>query len=377
MKSCKIMIMTASIGHGHNQVAKVMRENLLKENNQLEIKIVDFMEILENLFGKIIITAYLKIIDTFPSWYHFIYYTTSKINKGEKVKDLFAYRYKKKVLNIIQEYNPDAILFTNPFLLIIVGYLKKLEKINAYTAVMITDYTAHSIWINSYVDRYFVGCEELKSELIIKGIPKNRIEISGIPIDKKFYMENNKYAIRNTLGFKVEIPTILIMGGGLGLGSIDGVLTSLNSIKHPLQLIVVTGTNHTLKKKLDNRIEGFNHLLKVFGFCDNIYELMDCADLLISKSGGVTVTEAINKKLPMLIVDPIPGQELENAKYLLKIGVGILISEPKEIKEKLEDLMIDNQKLLKEMQERCRPLVEESVAKIILEDIKNDKSYIM
>ena len=377
MSNKKIIIMTASIGHGHNKVALATKESLLKENKNLDIKIVDFIKVIESLFDQLILSAYFKIIDTFPSWYHYIYSITSKMSKDGKVKDLFAHRYKKKILNIIEDFKPDAIIFTNPFILTIVGYLKKIGKINTYTAAIITDYSAHNIWLNPYINKYFVASKELRKELINKGITEEKIIVSGIPIHKKFYDECNIDQIISKLDIEKKLPTLLVMGGGMGVGAIEEVLDNINLIKESLQIIVVTGTNKALKEKIENKLDKYRHKIRVLGFVDNIHELMHCSDLLISKSGGVTVTEAITKKLPMLIADPIPGQELENADYLTKAGLGILINDISEVRDKVQELLFENSTVYKEIKSKLNDIniinSNEIIAKTILNDTKTYK----
>ena len=372
MSNKKIIIMTASIGHGHNKVALATKESLIKENKNLDIKIVDFIKVIESLFDQLILSAYFKIIDTFPSWYHYIYSITSKMSKDGKVKDLFAHRYKKKVLNIVEDFRPDAIIFTNPFILTIVGYLKKIGKIDTYTSAIITDYSAHNIWLNPYINKYFVASEELRKELIDKGIFAEKIIVSGIPIDKKFFEECSREQIINKLDMKENLPTLLVMGGGLGVGAIEEVLDNINLIKESLQIIVVTGTNRALKQKIESKLEKYRHKIRVLGFVDNIHELMNCSDLLISKSGGVTVTEAITKKVPMLIVDPIPGQELENADYLTKAGLGILVNDISEVRDYIQELLFDNSNLYKEIKLNLNSINKINSNEIIAKTILND-----
>jgi len=151
----KIMIMTASVGCGHDQAAKVIKEYLLDKQDNIEIEIIDFIDIFPSTLGGIIKTTYLKMIDIVPSWYNLIYKGTMKFNQQNNVSSIFAHKYKKKILTLIEASNPDIILFTNPFSSTLVSHLKRKNKINTYTASIITDYTAHSVWLDPTIDSYF------------------------------------------------------------------------------------------------------------------------------------------------------------------------------------------------------------------------------
>lgn len=369
----KIMIMTASVGSGHDEAAKVIEQELLDKYKNIEIETIDFIDIFPGPVGQFIKSTYLKIIDKVPSWYNILYQLTSKLNQQNKVSSIFGYKYEKKIRALIEASNPNMILFTNPFPSTLVSHLKRKKKINIYTASIITDYTAHSVWLDPTIDSYFVGSDILKEEMVGKGINPSKIHVTGIPIDKKFNISVNKDEKTIELGLKANLPTVLIMGGGLGLGSIYEILETTDKIDRPLQLIVVAGKNKSLKHSLEKRKYNSKHNVKILGFCDNVHELMACSNLLVSKAGGLTMTEAVTKRLPILVFDPIPGQEIKNAKYFSYMGVAKYLKDLKDIKSTIEELLYEKPYKIDRMIRSCslvsKPQAREEIVQYILKEI--------
>ncbi len=362
----RIVIMTASIGHGHDQAAENIKRAIAAIDGAAEIEIMDFMKLLHPTISQFIISTYLRMIDVFPSGYHFLYQMTKRLNTQNKVSDLISHRYKKKIAVIVAEKKIDMIVFTNPFASVLVSSMKKKGKLKLPTATIITDYTAHPVWLDETIDMYFVACDELKQELIERGISPHRIFVSGIPIHEKFDLSVDRDKIIREQGLDPHLPTLLVMGGGLGLGPIKEILDSIGSINQPLQLLVVAGKNSQLQLELENKRYNSLHKVKIYGFCNNINELMGISHLLISKSGGLTMTEAISKGLPTIIVDPIPGQEVINARYFSSIGAARLVDELENLKDSIEDLLFNNPDKRNEMlliaRAAARPRASSSIA---------------
>lgn len=373
----RILIMTASIGSGHDQAAATIARSILSRDNAADVEVIDFMNILHPTISQFIINTYLKMIDFFPTGYHFIYHITKKFSTQNKVNDLISYRYQKKIKKLIIAKNPDMIVFTNPFPSVLISTLKKKGSINIPTATIITDYTAHPVWLDDTIDLYFVGSNELKESIVGNGISRERIFVSGIPIHEKFDLQLDKEKIQIKEAINPSLPSLLIMGGGLGLGPIKEILDIVDEIRRPLQLLVVAGKNQQLKAELESRSYQATHSVKIYGFCDNIHELMEISDLLISKSGGLTMTEALNKQLPTIIVDPIPGQEVVNAEYLSRLGAARLLEDLKDLKKNIEELLYVDPENRGEMEKKAasvaKPKASVNIAQVILRHINTHK----
>lgn len=369
----RLMIMTASIGCGHNQAAKVIEKKLLEKDDRIQIEILDIIDIFPPAIGQFIKNTYIKIIDRTPNWYKLLYKITERLNRADKVNSIFLYKHIKKTYRLIEEFNPHIILFTNPLPLILVSYLKRKNKITSYTATIITDYTAHRVWLDPSINTYFVGSSILKGQMVKRGINSLKIQVTGIPVDEKFIRPINRNRKMAELGLDINLPTILIMGGGLGLGSIEEILNTTNQINRPLQLLVVAGKNQDLEKRLRFKAYNPKHRVRIFGFSNNIYELMACSQLLVSKAGGLTMTEAVNKKLPILVYDPIPGQEVKNAQYFSHLGAARYLKGLEDVRISIEELLYEEAykryKMVKSCSKICKPEAAEDIAQFILEKL--------
>ena len=186
-----------------------------------------------------------------------------------------------------------------------------------------------------------VGAAVSREELLARGIPSERIQVLGIPIDPKFSKPLNREQLQQRLGLDPKLFTVLICSGGFGTGPIAESVLALSKIATPLQLLVVTGKNSALLRQLEAKQAQIPHRLKLYGFADNMEELMTLADLMVTKPGGLSCTEAIAKGLPLLLVSPIPGQETRNAKILIKEGIAVRVPRLQEFPKLLEQLRND------------------------------------
>jgi len=366
----RIVIFTASIGSGHDQAAENLKRQLLAIGPGVDVEVIDFMNILHPTISQFILSTYLKLIDLFPSVYHYIYHITEKISTQGKVSDLITYRYQKKITRLLSSKYTDMIVFTNPFPAALVSSLKKRGRVNIPTATIITDYTAHSVWLDEMTDMYFVGCDELKQDLIKRGVSSKKIIVSGIPIHEKFDLPIDKVSVAREIGLDPNLPTVLVMGGGLGIGPIKEVLDIVEGINCSMQILVVAGSNDQLKTELEARTYGDKHMIKIFGYCNNMHELMTVSELLISKSGGLTMTESISRGLPIIVVDPIPGQEVVNATHFSNLGAARLIEDLSGLKDCIIELLFINPEkrsaMVKRSYSAAKPNAAKNIASILL-----------
>ncbi|MBA2123415.1 hypothetical protein B9J78_00480 [bacterium Unc6] len=203
--------------------------------------------------------------------------------------------------------------------------LKSKGEISASLIAVITDFDAHPYWFSKYVDEFIIPTEEMKEEFISYGIEANRIHAFGIPIHPGFSKTQNKLALKTKLGMRKDLPTILVMGGGWGLGPIEKIVQHLNGSKMALQLIIVAGKNEALYDKLKKISPEPNISIKNFGYVNNIDELMEISDIAITKPGGLVASELLTKGLPAVLIDVIDGQERANGNYLISKGVACRI----------------------------------------------------
>jgi processive 1,2-diacylglycerol beta-glucosyltransferase len=234
----------------------------------------------------------------------------------------------------------------------------------------LTDYAPHSYWINEGVDYYVVPAQEIKERFIVKGVPEEKIKVYGIPIRAKFGFPLDKQAIVQKLGLNLHVPILLIMGGGQGLGPIKDAVKSLMKLEMNLQMIVIAGTNKKLLTWLKKAAMTSNKKILHYEFADNVEELMEISTAIVTKPGGMTTSESLAKGLPMIIINPIPGQEMRNTDFLLSKGIGIRIDQTSNIGEEIELLLKSPERLAamrRAAQENGKPDAALDVAKLILD----------
>jgi processive 1,2-diacylglycerol beta-glucosyltransferase len=227
---------------------------------------------------------------------------------------------RREFLDYIRELRPDVIICTYPTIAGVLGELRLKDTLQIPIVSVVTDYAVHSQWVNPGVDLYIVGNQEVSQGLTDRGINPDRIKITGIPVSPKFEQKLNREEIANRLGLLSQRLTFLVMGGAFGvLGGAKGVCRFLVESEEAVQVIVVCGQDEKLYRSLEGLSEeGKNPLLR-FGYIKNVEELMTVADIIITKAGGLTVSEALTKRLPLIIYKPIPGQEEENAYFVERI----------------------------------------------------------
>ena len=307
-----ILILSASIGAGHTKAADALAKNF-----EGDVEIVDFMaqEISAlNFFIKKIYLAALKFI---PDLYDRIYKFTGRRKIGTLTRLLTSSLMYFPFKRLLKKFQPDIVLCTHPFPESAAALWKFLHAKSArkfLLAAVLTDYSLHEIWIFSEVDLYFVATDEMKIELAAQSRPNQEIFAAGIPIGDEF---------SNLKSIEHATPTILIMGGGLGLGSIEETLQDLNNVELPLKIIVVAGQNQNLLTRLKSLQKKICHETEILGYVENIGELMAESDLLITKPGALTMSEAFAAGLPMILHAPIPGPESQNANYAVTNGAAI------------------------------------------------------
>ena len=311
----KVLILSASIGSGHTKAAESISEEF--KSVGVEVEVVDFMsrEISTlNFFTKKIYLAALKFI---PDLYDKIYKFTGARKLGIFTRLAVSTLMYFPFTRLLKKFKPDVVLCTHPFPEAAAALWKFLHAKSArkfLLAAVLTDYSLHEIWIFSEVDVYFVATAQMKAELAAQSRPNQEIYAVGIPIGKNFS------SLKPT---PHSVTTILIMGGGLGLGSIEETLNDLNNVETPLKIFVVAGQNETLLTRLQSVQKDFIHEVKLFGYVENIGELMSMSDLLITKPGALTMSEAFAAGLPMILHAPIPGPESDNARYAVTNGAAL------------------------------------------------------
>lgn len=365
----KILILTTSTGEGHNQAANAISNSFKKSG--YEVMLHDFLKNNSKALSKLFISGYDLSAAVFPSAYGSLY-KVSDTDFTNKLLSALFHTTKKKISSLINSFEPDVILATHPFAVSILGSLKG-KGLTKPVIVIVTDFKPHSTYINDNVDAYVTASQSTANELVKCGIKHNKIYTFGIPIKDEFStFKSDIKSLKND-----EYFNILLMGGSMGLKNISHVVYELLNNSNKLRITVVCGKNEKLKQELLEKYKApiQNKKLHILGFSKDIDSLMDYSDLIISKPGGLTVTEAITKNLPILIPFAIPGQEFDNVDFLTKNGYALYVDSLSKINPCIDDLIL-NPEELNDMRKRLSELSanysKENIVKLANELIKTD-----
>lgn len=373
----KVLIFYGSYGGGHLSAARAINEYIKNNDTDIETMMVDCIEYINKFVNKITTKAYSDMAKRAPWAWGYIY---KKSEKGIIAKfsndsnKLMAYKLNK----LIEEFNPNYVISTHPFSSQMCAYLKKKGKCHFQLATVTTDYAPHDQWLlyHEQVDFFFVAHDGMKKALIQKGISENKIYVTGIPLSNRFLQHYNKKEILSEFGLQEKKKTILFFGGGkMGLGKTKTleILRTLAEDFKNLQIVAISGKNKEMNDHFKEIVSETKRAdsIKVLEFTNKVPELMTIADLVISKPGGLTTTESLASGLPIIIINPIPGQEEENAEFLEEKKVGIWIKKGDNIKEALVSVL-SNPSKMKEMKINARLLAKKNstadICKIILND---------
>lgn len=357
----KILIFYASYGGGHLSAANSIKDYLSNHYENIDVELIDCMKYINKPIEKITTTAYNEMAKKAPWAWGKIYSDSQKgplAHITTRSNQVFAI----KLLRLLREKKPDLIISTHPFGSQMCSYLKRKGKITSKIATILTDFAPHDQWLvgSDYTDYFFVAHNKMKEYLISKNIPENKIFATGIPISNKFLETFNTSKILSSLGLKENLKTVLFFAGGkFGLGksrTLEIFNTFVNDFNN-IQVISISGKNKKMYEEFNQivKIANKTNFIKVFEFVNNVPELMAVSDVVITKPGGLTTTESLVSGLPMIIINPIPGQEEENAQFLEHSNVGIWLKKQMNITETISNFLSDNKKL-KQMKENTKKI---------------------
>ena len=344
--SKKVLIMSASTGGGHNIAARAIKEELESrtiDNMSIECEIVDSLKLVNNTMDKVISRGYEKSALYTPKAYGSVYRfsETTIASKNEFKTNPLTSLMARKFKHLLNESTPDLIIGTHPFPMIALSTLKKNNNIHSLSRSesfykstkvdippmisVLTDYTTHSTWIQNEIDYYIVGHEYVKELLVYEGVDSEKVKAFGIPVEKSFLSHRDRETVLTELGLSPEKLTVLLMGGSFGAGNIKETLEDLIAIDRDFQILVITGRNEHLKDKLSKMLDSTIHNKNIclLGYTNKMNDILASIDVLISKPGGLTTTEALLNDVPMIVPYFIPGQEEENLDFLTNCGAAL------------------------------------------------------
>lgn len=329
---------------GHRCAANAIEKALKITSLGVNILGVNLFNYTNPYSEKAINCLYATVIKRMPQIWEYLYDNPRFVKGTRHIRNMIHWVNSRKIKRLFDEFRPDVIAATQAFPCGMLADFKKIYRYEIPLIGVVTDFFPHSYWAYQNVDYYTVANKESKTRLTELGIEVKKIKLFGIPIDPKFCYTGDKAKIAEKLGIDLSVPVILVMGGGQGLGPIKTIVKSLDGLDINLQLIIVTGTNIKLCNELKNTPFNKKHL--IFGYCGNIEELMDVASIIVTKPGGLTTSESLAKGVIPIIVNPIPGQEENNTRFLLKNKAAFRADSARDIANIARDLLSDKKMFL-------------------------------
>lgn len=350
----RILIATVTAGAGHLQAAMALEEAWRALRPDDEVAKVDLLDHVSRLHRKVYVQGYVKLVEHAPELWGMVFKKTDNPRLARKLTRLrrgFAERTNKRFVKYLKAFQPDAVLCTHYLPVEIMGHLKG-KGFRPLTVCVVTDFEAHTLWMDPAVDLYCVAAGETRASLVARGAREEDIAVTGIPIAARFSQPAGTAAFRKSQGLRNDLPTLLVLGGGFGMGPVAEILGALDKVERPVQVVVVAGRNEELRRELAGR--DHRHPTRVLGFVTNMHEWMAVADLILTKPGGLTTSEALALGKPLFILNPIPGQEAANSDFLLERGAAVKVNRVEDVPYRLDQLL--GSKRLKDLSRAARAL---------------------
>jgi processive 1,2-diacylglycerol beta-glucosyltransferase len=375
----RVLITTVTAGGGHLAAAAALEEawRCLRPDDVVEkIDVLQFCSSLErNVHAK----GYVKIVEHVPELWGMLFKKTDDpklARRLSRLKRALPSVSRSRFKRFLKEFKPDIVLCTHYLPLETLGKTRLRQKESEsrddskggcagphgpLIVTIVTDFEAHALWMDGCVDLYCVAADETKARLVARGATAESIVATGIPISGKFSAAIEPKMVRKHMGLRDDLPIILVLSGGFGMGPVAEILRELDKVTLPFQALGVTGKNEELRRELS--AQDRKHPTQVLGFSRNMHELMAIADLIISKPGGLTTSEALALGKPLLILNPIPGQEVANSDFLLQNGAAAKVNREEDLPFRIGQLL--GSKKLADLARAARKLGRPDAARVI------------
>lgn len=373
LKKKKILIGYLPAGMGHGSAARALGEAFeLKYKDKVDVKVFNGLDysnrFLKNFYSK----GYIFFADHLPKLYGFLYRKTDSntlLNRIIiKIRNLFDRSQVQNLKKFFQKEKPSAIIGFH--IADVVSHWLQEGKIDCFFATVITDFIPHFWLVNKQVDRCYVANRESKDIMHKFGLPYGKLKVAGIPINPVFTKKKDKKILRERFGLERDLFTVLVLGGSFFEKKLRKIVENIIYLKEKIQVIVVVVSNEKVRSEIEELSKKTLMPIKVFGYTKKINDLMDVSDIIISKTGGLICSEALSKNLPMIIINPLPGNEEDNAEYLLKHGAALRAFKLEDIGKIVSDILYDPEELYR-LKHNIKKIAKPNAAFDIAEDIMN------
>jgi processive 1,2-diacylglycerol beta-glucosyltransferase len=336
----RILFLSASVGVGHTAAAAAVCRALAERDPDVESQTVDSYKYAASIFSKVVADGYIGMVKTVPQVYRYIY------DRAERATQVGAFRKwvsqftAANLRALIAETRPSVVVCTHAFPCGVMSEYKALFDHDLPIAGIVTDFVVHPFWIYRNVNAYAVATAEMRATLLSRGVSADRVTVSGIPVDPRFGRPRlDRLGLRRALDLPTDRRLVLMMGGGLGIGPLELMMRALGEVEQPVAGAIIVGRNKGLERRVLAAAERTEYPLRVFGFVDNVFDYMHASDVLLSKPGGLTSSEALAAELPMILVKPLPGQEERNTRYLVNRRAAIRTNGSQQLARALSEVL--------------------------------------
>jgi processive 1,2-diacylglycerol beta-glucosyltransferase len=338
----RILILSASVGSGHVRAAQAIELALSSQLPDATIAHVDALEFTNGAFRRAYGSGYFRIVQRAPRFVGWMYdFLDHPNDRGATTitRQFFERMNFTRLSKLLSDQAWDLAICTHFLPAALIARMRRRESIHFPQAVVVTDFDIHGMWMSRPCEKFFVATEEARVNLAALQIDERDIQVTGIPIDPVFAEPADRAKAIASLELSQDRPIVLQMAGGFGIGSIERIHRSILQIQRPLQVVVVTGRNADAAQFLGSTDHDPRHKRKILGYTSRMHELLAAADLVVTKPGGLTTAESLATGCPMVIAEPIPGQEDRNADFLLERGCAVKVNNLASLTYKLESLL--------------------------------------
>jgi processive 1,2-diacylglycerol beta-glucosyltransferase len=363
----RLLILSVSAGAGHKRAAEALEEAARRRWASAQIRHVDILDFTGGLYRTGYVQSYLEMVNRAPELWGTLYRASDRPKRSglePKLVRLFNRLEFSRFRQFVREFRPDFVLATHFLAAQIFAPYRRRGLDRFPFGLVLTDFDAHSFWVQPTADRFFVATDEVAASLAGSGIEAEKIAVTGIPISAAFSKRPDRALLRRRLRLSGSRPVVLVMSGAAGVGSVAEIVRRVLASGR-VQVLAVCGRNEKAKRSLRRARPPRGSALKAYGFVEDIASLMAAADLFVGKSGGLTTAECLAMALPMIVYDPIPGQEERNCDFLLEAGAGVKAHGPASLSYKLETLL-DDPATLRRMKQAARRAAHPRAAEEIL-----------
>lgn len=370
----RVLILSASVGSGHTRAAQAVQAALGELYPSAHVEHVDVLKDAHRPFRRLYGDGYLRLAASAPHLLGFLYDATDRgpepMGVGGALRRLLQRVSLPELPALIEDGGWDVVVNTHFLPAELVAALKTAGRVAAPQLTVVTDFEAHGLWAQQPCERFAVATPQAAGALRCWGVSREQIAVTGIPIHPAFSRLPSRTEALRAAGLSGRRKVLLQLAGGAGLGPVEEVFEQLLGVEPDCDLVVVAGRNETARRRLCERAQSTRQRVHVLGYTDRIQDLMRAADLVVTKPGGLTTSEALACRVPLVVVNPIPGQETRNADYVLENGAGIKANALSGLGPKVAALLADAHRL-SEMRARAtllgRPLAAFEIARMTAE----------